>query len=107
MYKMDLITYKYFTVRRIDIFKYLDNQSLNILRKFGIFIENRLYTEFEFDSFDEELFEYYVDPDNDETRLPSRSLSEVNVSKKEYDKILNIFLQISNDYESAIKKLIL
>lgn len=106
MFEMDLITYKYFNVRKIDIFKYLDNHSLTVLRKLGIFIENKLYTEYEFDLFDEKLYDYYSDPD-DKNILPCKSLSEKNVSKKEYKKVLNIFLQISKDYEGSIKKLIL
>lgn len=106
MFKIDLITYKYFNVKRIDIFKYLDNESLTILRKLGIFVEDKLYTEYEFDLFDEELYDYYNDPD-DKNALPCRSLSEKNVSKQEYKKVLNIFLQISKDYEGFIKKLIL
>lgn len=104
---LDLITYKYFNERKIDIYKYLDNHTLNVLRKLEIFVENKLYTEYEFDLFDEELFEYYSDPDDTCIPIPSKSLSKKNVSKKDYQKVLNIFLQISKDYESSSKKLIL
>ena len=85
----------YHQEKTIDIFKYLDDETKDILRRLEINIEDRLYTEYEYDILDEKVLEYYTDP-NDKDLKPIKLLSEKNVSREEYDKILEIFEKISD-----------
>ncbi len=87
--------YKYSNKKFINILKYLSNSDLIILQKFDILIENRLYTERDFDIYKIKLLSYFNEDPNKQIPI----LSELNVLKKDYEKILNIFNKISKIYD--------
>ena len=89
------IMHDYQQKRKIDIYKYLDDEKRDILKRLEIDIEDRLYTEYEYDILDEKVLEYYTDP-NDEELKPIKLLSKKGVSREEYNKILEIFEKISD-----------
>ncbi len=88
---------KYLNEPRINIMKYLNDETKEIFNKLEILIEDKLYTEYEYDLIDEKVLEYYSD-ETDSTYVPPKSLSEKNVSNKEYEEVLNVFSKIVEDY---------
>lgn len=88
---------KYREDKNINIYKYFNEKKLYILSKLDIIVEDRLYTEYEYDILEEILLEYYTDP-NDKELKPLRKLSDKEVSEEEYQEILDIFSKISDDY---------
>lgn len=88
---------RYLNEPRIDIMKYVNKETKEIFNRLGIVIENKLYTEYEYDLIDEKVLEYYVD-ETDPTYVPPKLLSEKNVSKEEYDNVLEVFSKIVEEY---------
>ena len=86
---------KYSNKKFIDILKYLSNSDLVILQKFNILLENRLYTEREFDIYNMQLLSYFNENPNKQLSI----LNKINVLKEDYDKILNIFNKIAQIYD--------
>lgn len=86
---------RYLYKHRINIIKYLNKELEEILGKLEIKIEDKLYTEYEYDLIDEKIMDYYTDG----TFEPIKLLSEKNVSKKEYEKVLEAFSEIVKDYK--------
>ena len=87
--------YKYSNEKFIDLLKYLSNSDLIILQKFDILLENRLYTEREFDIFNMQLLSYF----NEDYDKQLSILYKIKVLKEDYDKILNIFNKIAQIYD--------
>lgn len=87
---------QYRTQKKVDFSIYLNKQDLRILRKFGIEIKDKKYTEYEFSLIDEIIFLYYRE--NNE-RNEKYNIEDIGVTQEEYDQILTKFMQISNDYE--------
>ena len=73
-------------------------KKIEILGKLEIFIENKLYTEREFEIINEKLLEYYSET-NDKKIKQNHLLKEANITKTEYKKILSIFSKIASDYD--------
>ena len=88
---------EYLEEPRIPIMKYLTSELLEIFNKLEIKIEDKLYTEYEYDLVDESILEYYVD-ETDPKCEPQKKLSEKNVTSEQYQKLLYIFSQIVQDY---------
>lgn len=88
---------RYLKEPRINIMKYLDEKTKEIFDKLEVIIEDRLYTEYEYDLIDEKVLEYYVD-ETDATYIPPKLLAEKNVSQEEYDAVLDVFSRIVEDY---------
>lgn len=79
-----VISEQYLSKRIIDFSKYLNQEQLKFLEELKIFIDNRLYTEEEFDQIDRELYLH----------------SNTSIySQEKINEILEIFAKISSDYE--------
>ncbi|MBQ7411190.1 MAG: hypothetical protein IJW20_07410 [Clostridia bacterium] len=87
---------KYYTKKIVDFSKYLNQQDLDILKKFGIEIKDQIYTEYEFDLVDEVIFLYYREPGEKNEKY---NIEDIGVSQDEYDRILEKFIQISKEYD--------
>ncbi len=87
--------YKYSNKKFIDILKYLSNADLIILQKFDILIENRLYTEREFEIYKIQLLSYFSEDSEKQISI----LNKFNVLKEDYDKLLNVFNTITKIYD--------
>ena len=89
---------KYFENTCINIWKYLDDECVEILKKMGITIEkNRLYTEYQYDMIEVDVLKYYYS-EKDSSGEPKEKISDIGLSEKEYKKIVKVFDKIANDY---------
>lgn len=80
---------KYFKSKIINFYKHLNEEDIKILRKLEIVIENKIYTEYEFDIIEEKLITYY-EKDNQLIN---------GVTRKQYNNILRKFDKISDIYK--------
>ncbi len=79
------------------MYKYFTNKELYILNRFGIILENRLYTKKEFEVINMHLYKHYK-TDKADRILDNPFFVENGFTKKDYEKILNIFNKIAIDY---------
>ena len=90
---------KYYNKEIVDLKKHLSEKDFELLSKLGIAVEDKIYTEHDFELLNMELIEYYIDDDMTEEELEfSKSLDGTGVSKEEYDELLNHVEEINNIY---------
>lgn len=89
---------KYSTKELVDLKKYLSQSDFDIIKKLNIEINDKVYTEQEFEYLDMDLLAFYrneKEMDEDEIK-ESKELPE-NVTRNEYNKLLekvnNIFVE--------------
>lgn len=83
---------RYMTKGVIEIKAHLDSNDLDILRKLGVEIDNKIYTCYEFDVIYEDLLLYYLDDDmTDEEKKESKSLNGTGVTRSEYNWVIRKF----------------
>lgn len=83
---------KHHNVEGIDIKKLLNWKDKRILKKLGITIKNEKYTEYELECLITELLAYYDAPEQNLTKKEKQYqefLDGTNVSREEYNKLLN------------------
>lgn len=90
--------YNYCNKKIINLYNYFSKEDIAVLKKINIIIENILYSQRDFDIFNELLLNYYETNENDEI-IQSCNLKKLNISKKQYIKILEIFNKIEKDYD--------
>ncbi len=91
---------KYFNKELVDFSKYLDKEDIQILEKLGIEIENRMYTEYDFDMIEQNLLKYYKNIEklqNNDEKCTKILINEVTV--EQYKNIVQKFSKISSDYK--------
>lgn len=92
---------KYYNKRYIEIEKYLTEFDFDILTKLRIKVEKKIYTEHEFEVMNMSLLEYYDDPEEDlseEEKQYQKSLEGTNVSKEDYNSVLERINEINSIY---------
>ena len=90
---------KYFMDRVIDMKSYFNQNELDILKKFGIYLEDKLYTVSEYEMEKIKVFFYDIDIKEDDRDWKYRKhLKDINVSKKQCDVILKKFEKIDAQY---------
>lgn len=92
---------KYYNKKYIEIEKYLTEFDFDIITKLGIEIEKKIYTEHEFEVLNMNLLEYYDDPEEDlseEEKQYQKSLEGTNVSREDYNKVLDKINEINSIY---------
>ena len=90
---------KYSTKEIVDIKKYLNRDDITLLRKLNIKIKNKIYTEQEVDILTMDLLSYYIADDMDEEELKQSILLPKDVTRGEYNKLLEKVNKISEDYK--------
>lgn len=90
--------YEYENNAIINISKYFSREEISILKKLGVNIDTRLYTEKEFEKINGILLGYYKYSSNDEI-IQTDELTKLGVMKEELNNILNIFNKIALDYK--------
>ncbi len=93
-------TQKYFNEKIVDFSKYLNKEDMQILEKLGIEIENRIYTEYEFDMIEQNLLKYYKSIEklqNNDTKCTKMLINEITI--EQYNNILQKFSKISLEYK--------
>lgn len=92
---------KYYNKKYIEIDKYLTELDFDTLTKLGIRAEKKIYTEHELEVLNMDLLAYYDDPEEDlseEEKQYQKSLENTNVSREEYNKLLEKINNISKIY---------
>lgn len=84
---------KYHNVPVVDIKKELSQKSIDIIKKLGIEIEEKIYTEYEFDVLDGKIFDYY-EYEGIEDKSYLKSLDGTGVTQKEVADVENEMFQI-------------
>lgn len=92
----------YRTAPMIDICKYFNLEQLYWLEKLDIFIQDRVYTEYEYDILKGEVSKYYTEDMDEEDKETAYSLKETDVSKDEYKTLLRIFEMIDERYKKIL-----
>lgn len=82
---------------KIDLIKFLREKDLDILKKFGIEVQNKSYTEYEYQIIEMKLYDYYKKYDNP-CVVKNKKLIQFGINKKQYEEILDIFNKISSYY---------
>lgn len=101
---MDEINYdvwlkNYNTKKKIKIKEKLDDKDIEVLQKLDIIVEDKDYTQCEYDHILYSLLEYWTD-DEEQKKFKKeefcylRFLKEKGVDKKEYDRLLNKIIKI-------------
>ena len=91
---------KYHNTEILEIGRFLTWSEKRILKKLGIIIKNKKYTEYELECLTLDLLAYYDDPEQDlseEEKQYQKSLEGTNVSREEYNKILNKIEKIKQE----------
>ena len=89
----------YHNKRYIEEVRNLDKKYIEIARKLGITIEDKLYTEYELESLDMDLMSYYKDDDMTEEELKeTKSLDNTGVTAEEYKELLEEVGKIVRKY---------
>lgn len=90
---------EYSTVEKVDLKKYFTSQDFEILKKLGIEVKDKIYTEREFEELDSEYILFYYD-DNmaEEEKSETKSLENTGVTREEYNKILDKFHKINLEF---------
>lgn len=87
----------YYYKQLINVKKYLSDDDLNILNKLGYEIEEKLYTNKEFDVLIGKLLsDFYIDFDEIDGIKPEKELAETGVERERYNKLLDNLFQICN-----------
>ena len=90
---------KYSTEEIVDIKKFLGMDDINLLKKLNIKIKNKIYTEQEVEILNMDLLSYYIADDMDEEELKHSKSLPKDVSREEYDNLLEKVNKISEDYK--------
>lgn len=89
---------RYLNKEVINIKEYLDSNDIEILRKLGIIIENKLYTCHGFDVVHGDLLEYYLDDDMTKEELEeTKTLDGTGVTRTEYNWVIKKFEKMQRE----------
>ena len=89
---------KYSTLEIVDLKKHLSKEDFDLLKSLNIEIKDKVYTEQEFEILDMELLGYYIDEDMDEEELKESKPLPEEVTREEYNKLLEKLSSISSEY---------
>ena len=96
----------YHTKKIFDIFKEFSKGELKTLKKLGIIIENKIYTEYEYDIIKLELGKYYKEEGMDQEELDMvELLSGKKVTDNEYKAVIEKFNMLDKKYENLFNKI--
>lgn len=90
---------KYYNSRVIYIYIFFNKNDFKILEKLNITVEDKKYTESEYDVIKFFLNLYYSEKyDAEEEKAYMKSLSEINVSQEDYNRLFEIFEKIDDQF---------
>ncbi len=90
---------KYYNSRTIYIYDFFNKNDFKVLEKLNITVEDKKYTESEYDVIKFFLNLYYSKKyDEEEEKAYMKSLSEKDVSQEDYNRLLEIFEKIDNQF---------
>lgn len=90
---------KYYNEKIIEINKFFNKSDKQILKKFNIFLINKLYTMDEYATIKYKLFEYYEDEEDTEEDIKlKKSLKDIHVTQEQLNKLLKKCSKIDKSY---------
>ena len=90
---------KYYNKPIVNLNKYFSNENLEQLNKLGIEIQDKLYTEYEFELIDNQAIMYYSDDDIIANKLKyCKDLKSTGVTKEQLKKLLEKISNINIKY---------
>ena len=94
-------SYKYYNIAIFEINKFLRWKDKNILRKLGIRLKNKKYTEFEYDILKQQIYEYYIDNEESEEMIIElkkhiKSYADRGVTDIEFESLIQTIELIDN-----------
>ena len=90
---------KYSTEEIADIKKFLGMDDINLLKKLNIKIKNKIYTEQEVEILNMDLLSYYIADDMEIEELKMSKNLPKDISREEYNKLLEKINKITEDYK--------
>ena len=90
---------KYSTEESVDIKKHLNGDDITLLKKFNIKIKNKIYTEQEVEILNMDLLSYYIADDMEIEEINMSKDLPKDVSREEYNNLLEKVNKISEDYK--------
>ena len=90
---------KYSTEEIVDMKKYLNRDDITLLKKLNAKIKNKIYTEQEFEILNMDLLSYYISDEMEEEELKMSKNLPKDVSREEYNNLLEKINKISEDYK--------
>ncbi len=83
----------------VDLKQHFTEKDFELLKKLGVKIKDKIYTEHEFELLDVEVSRYYREDDMDELELSLiKDLETTGVSKEEYNMLFNKIDSINDLY---------
>jgi len=90
---------KYYNSRTIYIYDFFNKNDFKVLEKLNITVEDKKYTESEYDVIKFFLNLYYSKKyDEEEEKAYMKSLSEKDVSQEDYNRLFEIFEKIDDQF---------
>lgn len=91
MYNLENWKEIYYNKKIINLAKNLNDNEIVILNKLGILIEDKVYTEYEYDMVKQKISFYFDDEEdlNGKLKLNEKMLKNKNVTINEFNNILN------------------
>lgn len=83
----------------IDLMLYLNEEELKNMYKLGLDVQDKVYTEYEYDILKGEYLKYHIDDTMDEDEIAETTpLEPTGVSREDYNKIWERFEYIDKRY---------
>lgn len=96
---------KYHEKKIIKLIEEVTKKEIKTLQKLGIEIENKTYTEYEYEILKLELIKYYKNYDMDKEELKKAKPLINGVTRSKYNELLEKFYQIDRKYENFFNKI--
>ena len=89
----------YYNKLIVDLINNLSEKDILLLKKFNIKVEDKVYTEAEYDGIKMILAQYYIEEDVDGNIVPPiLELKDIGVTQEEYEGLLKTFDAIDERY---------
>ena len=86
---------EYYKKEKVDLKKYLLENNYEVIKKLGIEVLNKIYTESEFENLYSNVLSFY----NEENDNSEDALGNLGVSQEEYEELLNKLDRINEEYD--------
>lgn len=93
---------KYYNDKKVDYSKYFTDADIELLHKLGVNIDKeKIYTEHKHDLFEMDIIAFYEDAEDiyGNKLPPEKNIDEVDVTREDYSRLLDILYQVAVDYE--------
>lgn len=84
---------KYYNEEVVDLKEFFSQKDFDIIKKLGVEVLEKKYTESEFEKLYSNILNFYEEDNK------NKKLEAIDVTKEEYDELLNKFEQINLKYD--------